>query len=316
LGGNFLKQLNFYKDRGLLSPEEIFDYFLATLRESIFTWDYFVDFNKVHKNIKKYNKELSALNDLLGNTEEAITDNFISIAKTNPSIRNVLPLLIAVRKAKLKEMPIICDMRTLSAYNQVDLFNSKIPINDNMEYALRLFFIQTGLKDFFLKSEVKNLIDYCKGVEAGMDTNARKNRTGTLMENIVGKYIKQFTQKYGGQYIEQATKKRISYEWGIELELDKINRRIDFAVLNRSRKLYLFETNYYSGGGSKLKATAGEYKDLEDLLKGQGQTFIWVTDGKGWLTAKTAINETFLHNDYIINLEMITDGILHEIIDK
>jgi type II restriction enzyme len=149
-----------------------------------------------------------------------------------------------------------------------------------------------------------------------VDTNARKNRTGTLMENIVGKYIKQFTQKYGGQYIEQATKKRISYEWGIELELDKINRRIDFAVLNRSRKLYLFETNYYSGGGSKLKATAGEYKDLEDLLKGQGQTFIWVTDGKGWLTAKTAINETFLHNDYIINLEMITDGILHEIIDK
>ena len=78
-------------------------------------------------------------------------------------------------------------------------------------------------------------------------------------------------------------------------------------------KLYLIEVNYYSGGGSKLKATAGEYKELHTFLKAQNITFIWITDGLGWQTAKSSLEETFNHNDYVINIEMLKNGILEEI---
>lgn len=78
----------------------------------------------------------------------------------------------------------------------------------------------------------------------------------------------------------------------------------------------MIETNYYSGGGSKLKATAGEYKAVYDFIKSSnnGNEFIWITDGKGWETTKNALQETFNHIDYILNLEMIGRGMLEKII--
>ena len=39
-----MKQLNYYYKIGKNSEEEIFNYFLATLKDSIYTWDYFTDF--------------------------------------------------------------------------------------------------------------------------------------------------------------------------------------------------------------------------------------------------------------------------------
>ena len=85
-------------------------------------------------------------------------------------------------------------------------------------------------------------------------------------------------------------------------------------MINNNGKLILIEVNFYSAGGSKLKATAGEYKELSDMLSTQGLGFIWFTDGKGWNTAKTALQETFEHNDYIFNLDMVKDGVLEEVI--
>ena len=146
-----------------------------------------------------------------------------------------------------------------------------------------------------------------------MDTNARKNRTGTSMETICETYVKKLCDKYGYSYISQATAAKIKSEFGRTIHLDKINRRFDFAI-NTPSNCYLIEVNFYSAGGSKLKATAGEYKELSDMLSTQGLGFIWFTDGKGWNTAKTALQETFEHNDYIFNLDMIKDGVLEEVI--
>jgi type II restriction enzyme len=162
---------------------------------------------------------------------------------------------------------------------------------------------------------IKNLVDYCFGVEVGFDTNARKNRTGTLMENLVSKFLKEFCyENQNFTYIEQATQKRIKEYFNYDIEIDKNSRRFDFALYNKSnKKIYLLEVNYYSGGGSKLKATAGEYQYLYDFLKAQNIDFIWITDGKGWLTALNPLEETFNHNDYVINLEMLKNGILEDI---
>jgi len=135
------------------------------------------------------------------------------------------------------------------------------------------------------------------------------------MEDIVSEYLHEFCNEYTNYvYIEQATQKRIKEFFDYEIEIDKNSRRFDFALYNKTtNKLSLIEVNYYSGGGSKLKATAGEYKGLNDFVKAQGIDFIWITDGKGWLTALNPLEETFNHNDYVINLDMIKNGILEKI---
>jgi len=80
--------------------------------------------------------------------------------------------------------------------------------------------------------------------------------------------------------------------------------------------LYLIETNYYSGGGSKLKSVAGEFSNLFSVVKNDDVGFIWVTDGKGWLTSKRPLLEAFNIVDYIININMINNGLLDEILSE
>ncbi len=288
-----------------------FNEFKNTLQESIFTWDYFTDFEKVKVNVNKVEKELNILNYLIG--KENIEKEYIDLITEYPNIREALPLLIAVRKEKLKTTPIITNINELIPENKQYIFYNEL--NENIILELLIFFKESGLKETLENKHIKNLVDYCFGVEVGLDTNARKNRTGDLMEDIVAKFLNEFCQENQNfSFIEQATQKSIKEAFAYDIEIDKNSRRFDFALYeSRLKKLYLIEVNYYSGGGSKLKATAGEYKGLHDFVKSQDIEFIWITDGKGWLTALNPLEETFNHNDYVINLSMIKNGILKEI---
>lgn len=57
-----------------------------------------------------------------------------------------------------------------------------IPSNSLMDFT---FIKETGLQKVFQDKNIKNLVDYVFGVETGLDTNARKNRSGDLMANRV-----------------------------------------------------------------------------------------------------------------------------------
>ena len=160
----------------------------STFQDSIFTWDYFTDFEKVKLNVKKVEKELNILNYLIGKKD--IDKEFIQLIEEYPNTRKALPLLIAVRKDKLKDTPVITNIDTLIPENKQYIFYD--PINENIKKELVLFFKNSGLKNIFQNEYIKNLVDYCFGVEVGFDTNARKNRTGTLMENLVSKFLKDF----------------------------------------------------------------------------------------------------------------------------
>lgn len=311
-----MKNLRYYTENNLYTPQQVFDYLISTLKDSIFTWDYFTDFDKSLRNIRDIKEDLIPLNSLLGIDSDKIDNAFITLLKSNPSLRKILPILIALRAGKLNETPIIDDINTLISTNRKDLFSPKVPLTPELADNLIKFFTLSGLRKFFINKEVTNIVDYCVGVEVGMDTNARKNRTGTAMENLLENYLANFCENHGLDYIKQATKNKITDKWGIDIKVDKIDRRFDFAIKDKYDKLFFFEVNYYSGGGSKLKATAGEYKSLQEWLAPQDIIFIWVTDGLGWNTAKTALNETFLANDYLFNLHMISDGVLNEIINK
>jgi type II restriction enzyme len=311
-----MKYLQTYKKLNLQNDEkEIFDYFVKTLTDSIFTWNYFVDFEKVKKNITLIEKELNLLNFLVGKND--IEKEFISLVLEYPNVRKVLPILIAIRNNKLKDLKIIDDFEELKSESKIELFNPNIKLTSEMKKDLITFFKDSGLKNIFQDKSIKNIVDYCFGIEVGMDTNARKNRSGQAMESIVEKIIQTFADKNNLEYISQATQKKMKEKWNFEIELDKTNRIFDFAVFEKSKnKIFLIETNYYGGGGSKLKSTAGEYQYLSNFLKTQGIDLIWITDGLGWKTTKKSLFETFLHNDYLLNIELVKQGILKDIILK
>lgn len=307
-----MKYLNTYKNLGLENDEnKVFDYFIKSLKESIFTWEYFVDWEKINKNTKSIEKELNILNYLIG--KENIEEEFLNLIKEYPNVKKILPILLAIRKNKLKELQIITDFDNLTYEEVYNIFyENSLPTT---EEKLRKFFNDSGLKDIFKDKKIKNLVDYCYGVEVGLDTNARKNRTGILMEKIIGKYIKNFAEKFSLEYLSQATKLKIEENLNNSIQVDKYNRKFDFSILNKSKnKLYMIEVNYYGGGGSKLKSTAGEYIELGNLLKRQNIEFIWITDGYGWKKTINPLFETFINNDYVFNLEFLYNGILEEVI--
>lgn len=308
-----MKYLETYKKLNLKNEEEVFDYLISTLTDSIFTWDYFVDFKKVKENIQKIEKELNLLNFLIG--KENIKEEFINLVEEYPNVRKVLPILIAIRNNKLKDLKIIDDFEELNSKSKTSLFDPKIKLDSEMKEDLIVFFNESGLKAIFQDKSIKNVVDYCFGVEVGMDTNARKNRSGQAMESIVEKIIETFSEKNNLDYIAQATQTKIKQKWNFNIEIDKTNRIFDFAVYEKDKnKLFLIETNYYGGGGSKLKSTAGEYQYLYLFLKKQGIDLIWITDGLGWKTTKKSLYETFLLCDYLLNIELVKKGIFKKII--
>lgn len=279
-----------------------FDHLVSTFRSSIKTWDYFVNWNKVFTNSASFEIALNKLNYLLG--KDDLQGEFYRLYESNPDIAKALPVLLAVRE------------NNLEIYNktskELESYNFSGEGGDVNKYFE--FLDKSGLIKLFQRDGIKNLVDYVIGVEVGLDSNGRKNRGGTLMEEIVGLFLEDFCKQNNLKYIPQASPSKIKLKWNFDIVVDKSERSFDFAIYNpQSNKIKLFETNFYNSGGSKLKAVCGEFRSLYDELKRQNIEFIWITDGLGWHAAKRPLEETYNHNDYIFNLFMLEDGVLNEL---
>lgn len=294
-----------YKSMGILSENAAFEYLTSNLKDTIRTYDFFVAWEKVIGNVSKIEVSLNIMNSLIGKADiETALKNLI---KDYPEIVPVIPFLIAVRGTNIK----IADMG-----GDIEYFFAKKRVYNNDEVEKIVYFSkQCGLLKILTDKNIKNLVDYAMGVEVGLDTNARKNRSGTAMENLTEVYVKAICEKYGFQYLAQATAHKIKEVFGKEVNTDKAERHFDFAV-DTGKMLYLMEVNYYGGGGSKLKSVAGEFSSLFELVKNDSTGFIWVSDGEGWLTAKRPLRETFDHTDFVMNINMIEQGLLEEILVK
>ncbi len=279
-----------------------FDYLVSTFRSSIKTWDYFVNWNKVFTNSASFEIALNKLNYLLG--KDDLQGEFYRLYESNPDIAKALPVLLAVRENNLEIYN-----KTSKELESYDFSGEGGDVNKYFE-----FLDKSGLIKLFQRDSIKNLVDYVIGVEVGLDSNGRKNRGGTLMEEIVGLFLEDFCKQNNLKYMPQASPSKIKLKWNFDIVVDKSERSFDFAVYNpRSNKIKLFETNFYNGGGSKLKAVCGEFRSLYDELKRQNIEFIWITDGLGWHTAKRPLEETYNHNDYVFNLSILEDGALNEL---
>jgi type II restriction enzyme len=156
-----------------------FQFLVSTFQPTIFTRDYFCDFQKIIKNSFAIKVQLNILNALLG--EKDIENKFIQILKQYPETRQVLPILLAVRN----KFGQILDSQTKTVFQSDILFDKTNKLDEDIAKKLIKFFVESGLKDIFQNKNISNLNDYVFGIETGLDTNARKNRSGTLMEKLV-----------------------------------------------------------------------------------------------------------------------------------
>lgn len=289
----------------LKSEDELFVKITQSFKEKITRWDYFVNWEKVIINVKMFEKELNILNYLIGkdNLEKEAFDLF----KKYPDAIKAIPTLLAVREGAID---VLIDSKNFK-YKNLNFFHIEYTdseINDIVEFV-----IKTGFGDLILNKQIKNFVDYATGVEVGLDSNGRKNRGGTLMESLVEEFVADACENLNIKYLAQATSKKIKEQWNIDVAVDKSSRQLDFAI-NRNGKLFFIECNFYGGGGSKLKSTATEYIEMNRYWNKQGIEFIWITDGAGWKSTLKPLREYFDKADYLINLEMLKDGVLEKII--
>lgn len=297
-------------ESGISHYEQAFEDFFGTLRPSLKLWDYFVNWEKVFRNTKQIEIQLNIWNYLLGKAD--FDNEFLELLKQHPEIVSSIPSLVVRDGSSSQTFSIISDISDLTKPDLDFDFSRPATTEGDRQMALQ-FFKKTGLVRLFAKGGVKNLVDYAVGVEAGLDSNGRKNRSGTSMETIVESYLAPFCASHGFTYLSQATPNAIKARWGFEVPVDKSSRRFDFAISNNKR-LVLMEVNFYGGGGSKLKATCGEYKGLNELLNVPNVDFVWVTDGEGWNTTKDPLRSAFDELDYLWNLDWLYRNYLEDLL--
>lgn len=281
-----------------------FKQWLSSFRPCIADYGYYCDFDKISSNVNNAKVELNILNSLVGSKN--IEKDFEDIIKKYPETLKCIPLLLAVRSKEI--YAIDAD----GEYN----FNFTKTNYSIDEY--KKFMRKTKLFDLLEEHIVNNLVDYATGVETGLDSNARKNRGGHLMENLVESYIEKAGFKKGENYFKEMYIHEIQKKWNISLSAisnqGKMEKRFDF-VIKTEHQIYVIETNFYASNGSKLNETARSYKTLaKEVDTIDGVTFIWFTDGCGWNSAKNNLEETFDALDTIYNIADLEDGVLERII--
>ncbi len=282
-----------------------FNEWISKFKDSVADWTYYVDFPKVYRNVDSIKIELHLLNSLINSKD--IENEFRTLVSKYPEVLKVVPILLAKRD---KEIKIIDKGKD----KNFDFFNQNFSIDEYVD-----FMHKTGLFDLLSNHIISDLTDYVKGVEVGLDTNARKNRTGTAMENIVEAFILDAGFIKDVTYFKEMKTSKIKELFGIELTLEsldesKAEKRFDF-VIKTEQKVYAIEVNFYSGGGSKLNETSRSYKMLAQESKDiPNFEFVWFTDGIGWNSAKKNLEETFNVLEHMYNIDDLENGILTQII--
>ena len=280
-----------------------FNSWLSGFRDSIADYCYYIDFEKVHRNVNGIKVELNILNSLIGS--DNIEHDFEELIKKYPETLKCIPLLLAVRANEIYAI----DSDGAFTYN---FKNQNLPVEQ-----YKIFMKKTGLFDLMQNHIINNLVDYATGVETGLDSNGRKNRGGHLMENLVEDFIQKSGFIKNKNYFKEMYIHQITDKWNIDLSAisnqGKMEKRFDF-VIKTPETIYGIETNFYGSGGSKLNETARSYKTLAletDTI--DGFTFVWFTDGKGWTSARNNLEETFDVMEHIYNIKDLENGIISEV---
>ena len=280
-----------------------FAQWLLTFTDSIANYKYYIDFETIYKNAEIYKIELNMLNSLIGSKN--VEKEFEDLVRKYPEVLKCIPILLAVRQYEI----IVLD----DDGNKFE-YNFKKMNYDVEQY--KVFMRETGLFELLEKHLVNNLYDYVLGVESGLNSNARKNRGGHLMEELVEKFIQKAGFKKNETYFKEMYLQDIENKWKLDMSFisnkNQATKRFDY-VIKTDNCIYGIETNFYAAGGSKLNETARSYKMIaEEAEKVVGFEFVWFTDGMGWYQARNNLRETFDNMEHIYNIADMKKGVMQE----
>ena len=279
-----------------------FPAWFSTFRQSINGYGYYTDFEKVYENAELLKVEINILNSLVGSKN--VEADFDRLLNRYPECLRAIPILLAVR-----ENEIYCQDEN-GAVNY--RFDRKVQTIEQYKYFMR----ETGLFDMLSNHIISNLYDYVTGVEVGLGSNGRKNRGGHQMEDLVEGYLR----KCGVEYYKEMYLTEIERKWHVDLSAISAEgtstKRWDFVV-KTAKRIFVIETNFYSSGGSKLNETARSYKMIAEEAKLiPNFSFVWITDGGGWTSARRNLEETFNILPTLYNIADMEKGELKQLFNK
>jgi type II restriction enzyme len=280
-----------YQLLGFNTEEEYLKHFLDTLLETNWTYEYFVDWDKVRSNVKSYVKEICLLNALTKIEKEKRESELKDIFLRYPETIKVIPLLIAVRE---NSIPIL-EISEKAIYKVFDFKERKLSPKEAEE--LVHFCRNVGILDLF--AEINDLYAYLLGIEVGLDTNARKNRSGKIFENLVELLL---NRKLAG-IIDLRIKKN---DKSVKISRSK---NADFVIYYKGEPKVIIECSFYSETGSKPIETANSYIDLQKKIQQKNIYFIWITDGRAWKSMENTLNQVAREIDFLLNYNIASEKI-------
>lgn len=249
-----------------------------------------INIDKVLKDVENVEINLNTLDYIITNNEDEIIKRITILFHKDKSIFTVVPLLVASEIEKVFKI----NKNYLS-------FSALINNLDNLIYAFK----ETGLIRLITSGKIKRFVDYLTGVKVGLDSNARKNRSGKINENDIKEIIENELSKYS--FLD------IKYQLsGKSIELikndDKLKKKkFDVVIKNiKNNKIVFIESSFYNTQGSKVSETARSYSDVYNAIKNYNDyLFIWVADGEGiksiveLLKEKIELNYLFNKSQFI-----------------
>ncbi|MCX7973752.1 MAG: type II restriction endonuclease [Candidatus Aminicenantes bacterium] len=299
--------LDFLKTSDL---EKVKLFFFNTLLLTNHDHKFFVDWNKVRNKVKEYEIALNILNTLIRNDDFDKTLRII--LNKYPEVLPCIPLLLAVREY---DMYVMEDFKS----NPNDIIHydfSKRKLTKEETEQIVAFIEKTGLKSFFQELSTASLQDYMYGIEVGTDSNARKNRSGSLAEEMLGDEIEKVKHEAKIKIImAQKTFKQIE-KLGFSVPKSLRERKADFIVIKESEIAIDIEVNFYNVGGSKPQEIVDSYIHRQEELKQAGIKLVWVTDGPGWKSGPNQLDKALDEIDYILNFKLVKLGLLKKVLKE
>ncbi len=303
-----MADIEFYKRHfGIRSVEEFLDFFFRYPKSTNRTAGFFVDWTKILTKINnpRYMEALALLGTIRHrpNPLDALEEMLLTYPRVGEVVADMLAIhephatVILDLDGRLEEISVIFQS---SAFTQEDA------------KSLALFAKQSGLLEHLAK--IINMWDYSFGVEVGIDTNARKGRSGKSGEMLLHPHIVAALKGKKLQHLLNAKPgKLLSKE--IEIPKDVYDRAFD-ALIFKDSKLIAVEVNFYNVGGTKLDSIASDYQTRARDCRQAGMTFVWVTDGQGWNSSKGMLRQAIENIDYIFNFELLERGALTKLCDE
>lgn len=314
-------------------PENVFDYLALPTQERINLFlktnthtnkpaTYYIDFDTVDDRV---NSDLTRLNRLTNELDPHSIKDVTNYFANNSDQITLIPLLLAIRTGSTLGVQGLADQD--SDYI-LDYQHPQKTIDEHLR-----FIKDSGLAQFLVNNPISNFTDLARGIEIGINTNARKNRGGSLGENFLDQQLSRFAtrvkpDKSSGKtvytplsddlsFVNQGTIKVMQDAFNLDLSHSKIpkNRRFDGAVYQKSTNhLALLEINFFNSGGSKLKSVAGEFTDLQSALADADFQFIYITSGAGWAHDLSHISSAIEKIKYLFNFEMVKKGYVEQLL--